>query len=269
MALSNSFFHRMISLMRDQVIDKVNSTETLSDIRSWIDAVSNRSSAAVSVVLLGGFITSIALVNMTRDFTGPLSGFRLTLFLWLFLSQAFILLIFLIFTLVLSVRIRRFDLALFEADPANSEIITQISSWFSNTVFLVAAYGALQTFGLIRFGLITYYASLLLAFWTPTLAIFITCHLSLSAIIQRNKWKTLNAVQKKISAIQSGKAAISKGSREYLVWLLDYHERVKGTRNSSINLMSGVSFLNSLLLPVIAFILGNLDIITKFFSSKP
>jgi len=61
----------------------------------------------------------------------------------------------------------------------------------------------------------------------------------------------------------------SKDEREYLTWLFDYHERVKATPNSSIDLKSGIGFLNSLLLPVIAFILGNIDTILKLFSPNP
>ena len=63
MVISNLFFHRMVSLMQDQVIDKVNSPKTLSDIHSWIDAVSNKSPAAVSIVLLGGLMTSVAMAS--------------------------------------------------------------------------------------------------------------------------------------------------------------------------------------------------------------
>lgn len=47
---------------------------------------------------------------------------------------------------------------------------------------------------------------------------------------------------------------------------MDYHDRIKATRNSALDLRAGLNFLNSLLLPLIAFVLGNLDKILAYFS---
>ena len=41
--------------------------------------------------------------------------------------------------------------------------------------------------------------------------------------------------------------------------LLDYHDRIAATRNSALNLRAGLNFINSLLLPVIALLLANLE----------
>jgi len=40
---------------------------------------------------------------------------------------------------------------------------------------------------------------------------------------------------------------------------MDYHDRIKSTPNSALNFRSSLNFLNSLLLPILAFILANLD----------
>ena len=47
--------------------------------------------------------------------------------------------------------------------------------------------------------------------------------------------------------------------------LMDYHDRVRATRNSALDLRTSLSFLNSLLLPLIAFILANLDSLVELF----
>jgi len=148
-------------------------------------------------------------------------------------------------------------------------MISKLSEWFSGFVYLLAIYGALQTFGLINVGLLSYFLIIMLSFWTPIVVIFVTSHIGLSNIIQRNKWKTLNSIQERVHAFQMDHPMPSKDEREYLTWLFDYHERVKATPNSSIDLKSGIGFLNSLLLPVIAFILGNIDTILKLFSPNP
>jgi hypothetical protein len=41
--------------------------------------------------------------------------------------------------------------------------------------------------------------------------------------------------------------------------LMDLHDRIKATRSSALDLRAGLAFLNSLLLPLIAFLLANLD----------
>ncbi len=46
---------------------------------------------------------------------------------------------------------------------------------------------------------------------------------------------------------------------------MDYHDRVKATRNSVLNLRAGLNFLNSLLIPLLAFILANLEKVLDLF----
>ena len=269
MVLGNVFIHRMFDLFRDQIIDQAANMETLDRINNWVKLACKKGPVAVITILLGGLLEAVLLVNILQKFVGSISGFRPAMFLWLFISQSIVFLMFLVLTLALSLQIKNFDLVLFEANPAGSETIAKLSEWFRDIVYLLAIYGALQTFGLIKVGLLSYFLAMMLSFWTPIVVIFITSHMGFSHIIQRNKWKTLNSVQQKISAIQMGKTTLPKEDRDYLNWLLDYHERVKATQNSAIDIKSGISFLNSLLLPVIAFILGNIDTIISLISRSP
>jgi hypothetical protein len=41
--------------------------------------------------------------------------------------------------------------------------------------------------------------------------------------------------------------------------LLDYHDRIKSSKHEVINLRAGLDFLNSLLLPVVGAIMGNVE----------
>jgi hypothetical protein len=40
---------------------------------------------------------------------------------------------------------------------------------------------------------------------------------------------------------------------------MDYHDRIKSTPNSALNFRASLNFLNSLLLPLLAFVFSNLD----------
>lgn len=268
MILSNLYFHSMVAVLRDQVIDKVDSNITLDEIKSWTDLASCKKPLLILALLFVGFISSIVLANLAGDLFGTLGQLGLIIILSVFLPQGVIFFGFILLSLRLSVRLRYFELSLFESDPANTEVIARLSNWFSSFVYLVAAYGALQTFGIVRSGFDTYYG-LIPIFWTPIVAIFITSHFGLAKIIQRTKWKTQNSLQQKISVIQKKHAVPSNEERGTLLWLMDYHERVKATRNSALDLRSGVGFLNSMLLPLIAFVLGNIDIVLNLFSGKP
>ena len=97
------------------------------------------------------------------------------------------------------------------------------------------------------------------------IGIFLLGQYGLAQIIKRSKWKTLNKIQQKIMAIQNKSSALTKDEKENLNWLLEYHDRIKATRNTAFDWSSGLSFLNSMLLPLIGFMLGNLDTIIAFF----
>ena len=44
---------------------------------------------------------------------------------------------------------------------------------------------------------------------------------------------------------------------------MDYHDRIKATPNSALNFRASLNFLNSLLLPILAFVAANLKDVIK------
>jgi hypothetical protein len=48
---------------------------------------------------------------------------------------------------------------------------------------------------------------------------------------------------------------------------MDYHDRIKSTADSALNFRSSLNFLNSLLLPVLAFVFTNLDKVTTLIGN--
>jgi len=94
-------------------------------------------------------------------------------------------------------------------------------------------------------------------------------HTSLSSIIRRAKWKTLNEIQVKVEKLQAVENFEDKETMEAINRLMDYHDRVKATRNSALDFGTYLNFINSLLLPLLAFILGNLDLVLNLFTRNP
>jgi hypothetical protein len=263
MTVANAFLRRMITIFREHLLDLAETEETLEDIESWIRLVYSIRLPLLPLLVgvVGGILAGAALVYNLNSNLGLSIGIGFTVMVILFAMQSTLFIGALSAILFLTMRMRRYQLALFPSDPGNSQIINILSRFLSNFVYLFAGYGAFITYSLIATGLWIVLYSVLPIFWVLIVLIFAINQYSLAQIIQRAKWKTLNAVQTKVEDIQQEQAVPNKEARETILWLLDYHDRVKATRNSALNVQAGFSLFNSLLLPVLAFLLGNLDTI--------
>jgi hypothetical protein len=94
---------------------------------------------------------------------------------------------------------------------------------------------------------------------SPMVIMYAAGQYHLSDLITRAKWKMLNEVQEKIEKLYSGETIPDKDTLDRLSKLMDYHDRIKSTPNSALNFRASLNFLNSLLLPILAFVFANLD----------
>jgi hypothetical protein len=98
---------------------------------------------------------------------------------------------------------------------------------------------------------------------------FILNQLSLASMIRRAKWRTLNEIQAKVEALQAASNFADKETMDAINRLMDFHDRVKRTRNSAIDLGATLNFINSLLLPLLAFLIGNFGFVVSLFKKHP
>ena len=75
----------------------------------------------------------------------------------------------------------------------------------------------------------------------------------------------LNEVQAKVEELYKERKIPDEGLLDRLGKLMDYHDRIRDTPNSALNFRAGLNFLNSLLLPVFAFLLANLREVISLF----
>ncbi len=155
--------------------------------------------------------------------------------------------------------------ALYTSDPSSSEIIHRLSDLLSNFVYLCAVIVALaiffgvyagQWFNIIR----------LILLWIPLILLFILNQYALSRIIINAKWKTLNNIQAKIGQLQTQEEIPAKDTLAHIRELMDYHDHIRNTRNTAFDFRAGLNFLNSLLIPLLAFVLANLDKMLSLFN---
>jgi hypothetical protein len=101
--------------------------------------------------------------------------------------------------------------------------------------------------------------------WLPVTIQFVANQAGIGKIIATAKWKTLSAVQAKIEWLHEEGDLTDRETIETMNYLMDYHDRIAATRSSAFGLATGLSFFNQLLLPLLAFLLANLDKLVELF----
>lgn len=165
------------------------------------------------------------------------------------------------FYLAFPARMSNYRFDLFVVDPSSSEVTKELSDLFTATMYITVSLVVLVTIGFWQTGFFTSSTLLFLAVvvWVPTVFLFVGSQFHLSRIISRTKWETLARLQASIERLHCQEEIPSKERLEYIDKLLNYHDRIKNTPNSALNLRAGLNFLTSLLFPVIALILANFN----------
>jgi len=265
----NQYVGRIFVFWSENVFDVIQSVESLDDFQDWLGKVCNRP-LHLLVTIIGGFLGGLYLVYLINALLGVFIGYgsTFTIILVSMFSAAFVHLFFGV--VLLSARLRQYELKLFGADPSNSEIVSRLSSELNFVIYFVAFYAAILTLISAWSKILPSFGIFLVLFlWLPIIAMFVLNHSSLSSIIRRGKWKTLNEIQTKVEKLQAAKNFTDKETMDAINRLMDYHDRVIATPNSAIKLNTTLGFINSLLLPLLAFLLGNLDLVFRLFARQP
>jgi hypothetical protein len=265
----NQLIRSHFSLLHDMVLDAIESEKSMDDIKNWLEATCNKKYHLL-VAIIGGVSAGLYARSLLNA----------SLFLFIGNGAAFIIIIFSIFStvflqllfmiLILSGRLSKYHLKLFAPDPSNSELIFQLSNKLNLVVYFVGVYAAVMTFIFVESKFFTSAGIfLVLILWLPLIALFILNQTSLTSIIRRAKWKTLNEIQAQVEELRVTGSLKNKDTIEAINRLMDFHDRIKATRNSAVDLRTVLNFINSLLLPLLAFLLGNLDKVLALFSKAP
>jgi ABC-type multidrug transport system fused ATPase/permease subunit len=265
----NQFIGDIFSFLRDKILDSIESIKSLDNLIDWLEMTCNKRQH-FAITIIGGCLAGLyAKWTLNIYLTSSIGyGLTFTLIVFSIFSTTFIDLLYMV--LLLSGKFRQYDLILFSPDPNSSELISRLSNKLNLVVFFVGAYGAVMTLIFTGIGLLTFASIVLvLGLWLPIVALFILNQTSLASIIRRAKWKTLNEIQSQVEELRATNNLKDKETIEAINRLMDFHDRVKATRNSAIDSNTILNFINSLLLPLFAFLLGNFDKVLLLFSRKP
>lgn len=277
MVAGNVYLQRVFTTFQDSVLDKVESIATLDDFERWLTSVSDRKSHFLWSIVGGIVLAAYIIFSLEAGNIIVTLGITIGTVLISIFSVAFIYL--LVYMVALSARIGRYHLKLYIANPNSSEVIGSIAGLLSNFVYMVAIYAAIITWVMTLLGPIMQagleaaslswiaisYLFIISLFWISILAMFILNQRSISSIIKRAKWKTLNEIQANVEQLHTSNKLGEKNTMEAINRLMDYYDRILKTHSSAFNTEAIWSLINSLLLPLLALLLGNLDKIIALF----
>ena len=262
-------FDLLSTTMHKHLLDSITSMKDLTDIHHWGKSLSSNKA------LFFGLCFSIFMVGVNAYFISiPKLGFispGWVLFVFIIMGGLGMGLYHLLQVLHWEIRLGRYQLNLYPMDPRNSEVIDRLSSMHRSSLYLYALVGIAMTVLFTGFGLTTTFWIILLiiTMWSPVISFFIIGQVSLSNIITNAKWQKLNQIQARIEKLVVEGNIEDKDTLETIKRLIEFHNQILGTPNSALNFRSGLNFINSLMLPLIAFVLGNLDLVLGLFSDKP
>jgi hypothetical protein len=155
-------------------------------------------------------------------------------------------------------RLNHYEFDLYTSNPSSSEVIGQLSRLLTFILYATMAYIVQLTIGLTYINVLTTDTptpGIIFAIfvWAPTVILYAAGQFHLSSVITRAKWKAINAVQTTIENLYASEKIPDKELLAHLEQLMNYHDRIKSTPNSALDLRTGLNFLNSLILPILGF----------------
>ena len=100
--------------------------------------------------------------------------------------------------------------------------------------------------------------------WGTIIAIFIINQSALSKIVRQSKKRKLVEIQARIEKLEEEDDIANKETIDAINRLMDYHDRIKNSKSSTLNIRSILNFINSLLLPIISALLSRINEIISF-----
>jgi hypothetical protein len=252
---------------RDKIVDAIEKIEDLEDVEQILAlAFSVKLPLLLSIIyaVVSGVVISINIAIAKGGYAGI--GYTVGAIIRNFLGGTMIYLLFIFFQL--PVRMSKYQIRLFGDDPSSSEVVDHLSDIVNTVVYTVAIFAAVSTiiFGLIDILTLANALLMIVIFWVPLTVLFIVNHYAMSKIISRAKWHKLNEIQERIINIEQEQDIADDDTIDAINRLLDYHERVLASRNSVFNFRAGLRFLNSLLFPIVGFILANVDAVLNLIT---
>ncbi len=260
-----------LDTFRVSCVDKLLRGSDVDSLEVWLVANFPWWKPLVVGLLIGPLLAWFLYITWLANHAG--SSFHLGTFVSILLSciqSVWVAYYLYPFYVAFPARLDRYHFDLYTPDPSSSEVVGQLSRLLTFILYVTMAFIVWLTLGLTHIGVLTPQTptpALLFSIfvWAPTVMLYAAGQFHLSELITRAKWKMLNEIQAKVEELYAEQKIPDAPTLERLSKLMDYHDRIKDTPNSALNFRAGLNFLNSLLLPVLAFVVANLKEVLNLF----
>jgi hypothetical protein len=242
-----------------RIIHHVDSARDLVDLDRWFGWVSKRLGLLLWAAG-GGILTGLLAVGYVTGARGEFIGFGPAVLDIVVNVLALIAIYYIACFVNLAHRMGGYRFRMFTLDPHKSEVIYHLSSMFFSYVRSIALFMAAVTLVLGRFGVIdtSVLGVLLVVGWGPIVVAFFLSESTLARIIGNVKWRILEEVQHELEALRSDRAITSNDYLNECDRLLAFHDRIWATPSHALDMTAILSFINTLLLPLVSFALTQL-----------
>ena len=253
-----------IDSFRGSPLEKMQSLRDMEDLENWLKKNFGFMKPLIYGIVFGPLLGSVLYDTWIKAAQMDFNNGPFVTVILASIQAAWVVWYFYPFYVSFPARISQYQYDLYATDPSSSEVVWRLSQLLTSILYVAMAYIVYLTLGLAYFDVLNFdLASVrtavifsLLA-WAPTVILYVTGQQHITGIITRAKWRILNEIQSKIEALYAEQEVPDKATVERLQQLMDYHDRIKSTPNSALNFRGSLNFLNSLLLPVIAFVIAN------------
>jgi hypothetical protein len=254
LVLARSTFRRAFDTIRDKLLDGTESSAGLAGLRAWLIASGEVKWPALLGLAIYVLYIAFILPNPIED---PSPAETIVMGGVMLMWTGFLLYYMFLFVL-LPLRLSRCQFKLHIEDPVSTEVLVDWSGMMMFAAYMFAFMLAIGTLFTVTAG--TFRMRTLIFItprWLPLIALFVVNQLAISGVISRSKRKSLNDVEAQMEALRPKEDPPDHEAMETLLWLWDYHDRIKDTRDTVLNLKGILNLVNTLLIPLLAFLIAN------------
>ena len=256
--IAKTTLDRTFATLQDRLLDGLESTAGLTGLRDWLDSVGDTKRPALIGLLIYAAYVIFILPNPIEN-PGPVD---IAVVGGVMLLWTGFLIYFMYLFAVLPLRLGRCQFKLHAEDPVSTEVLEDWSGMMNFAAYMFAfmlAMGTLFTVTMETFELRA--LAFVIPRWLPLIALFVVNQVAISGVIRRSKRKSLNEVEVQMAELRPREDPPEHETMETLLWLWDYHDRIKGTRSTILDIMGIINLVNTLLIPLLAFLVANREVI--------
>jgi hypothetical protein len=260
LVIARSAFRRTFDTIRDRLLDGLESSAGLTGLHAWLASAGELKWPALLGLVIYVLFVAFILPNPMED-PSPVETIVVggVMLLW----TGFLMYYMLLFV-ILPLRLGRCQFKLHAEDPVSTEVLVDWSGMMSYAAYMFAfmlATGTLFTVTAVPFTQTTLF--FIVPRWLPLIALFAVNQAAISGLITRSKRATLNDVESQMEALRPKGEPPGNETMETLLWVWDYHDRIKGTRDSGVDIKGILNLMNTLLIPLLAFLWANREAISE------